>query len=106
MPRPNALGPTIVSTYTLRVARFNSLEPRLHIADFNCSVAFYRDVLGFEVLSTFPEENPSFALLSRDGVGLQIGGIDAAKAPASPPSVTLYFDVRDALALLDTLKGK
>ena len=66
--------------------RFNSLEPRLHIADFAKSVAFYRDRLGFEVLSTFPEDTPSFALLSRDGVGLQIGGIDTAKRPANPPT--------------------
>jgi catechol 2,3-dioxygenase-like lactoylglutathione lyase family enzyme len=28
--------------------RFNSLEPRLHLADFQRSIAFYRDVLGFE----------------------------------------------------------
>ena len=84
--------------------RFNSLEPRLHIADFAKSVAFYRDRLGFEVLSTFPEDTPSFALLSRDGVGLQIGGIDTAKRPANPPTVTLYFDVSDARALYETLK--
>jgi catechol 2,3-dioxygenase-like lactoylglutathione lyase family enzyme len=89
-----------------RVARFNSLEPRLHTADFKKSVAFYRDVLGFEVLSTFPEDTPSFALLARDGVGLQIGGIDTTKAAASPPTVTLYFDVRDALALHKALKDK
>lgn len=86
------------------MARFHSLEPRLHVADFNRSVAFYRDVLGFEVLSTFPEGTPSFALLARDGVGLQIGGIDTAKAPSSPPTVTLYFDVRDALVLHARLK--
>jgi len=84
--------------------RFNSLEPRLHIADFARSVAFYRDVLGFEVLSTFPADQPSFALLARDGVGLQIGGIETVKAPANPPTVTLYVDVTDALALHARLK--
>ena len=86
--------------------RFHSLEPRLHIADFAKSVAFYRDVLGFTVLSTFPDDNPSFALLARDGVGLQIGGIDTVKAPANPPTVTLYFDVGDARSLHETLKDK
>jgi catechol 2,3-dioxygenase-like lactoylglutathione lyase family enzyme len=89
-----------------RVARFNSLEPRLHIADFKTSVAFYRDLLGFEVLSTFPEDEPSFALLARDGVGLQIGGIDTAKPPGSLPTVTLYFDVTDALGLHERLKSR
>jgi catechol 2,3-dioxygenase-like lactoylglutathione lyase family enzyme len=86
--------------------RFNSLEPRLHIADFNRSVAFYRDVLGFVVETTFPDEEPSFALLSRDGVGLQIGGIDAKKSAGDSPTCTLYFDVRDALAVHEELKGK
>ena len=89
-----------------RVARFNSLEPRLHIADFARSLAFYRDALGFEVLSTFPDDVPSFALLARDGVGLQIGGIDATRAPDSPPTVTLYFDLTDALGLYEELKDK
>src|SRR4051812_27656082 len=88
------------------MARFNSLEPRLHIADFTRSVAFYRDVLGFEVLATFPDAQPSFALLARDGVGLQIGGIDTVKRPQDPPTVTLYFDVRDALAMHQQLKQK
>ena len=86
--------------------RFNSLEPRLHVADFGRSVAFYRDVLGFEVLATFPEDAPSFALLSRDGVGLQIGGPDSSRAPRDRPTVTLYFDIRDAQSLHDELKGK
>ena len=86
--------------------RLHSLEPRLHIADFQRSVAFYRDVLGFEVMATFPEDSPSFALLSRDGVGIQIGGIDADKDAAAPPTVTLYFDVSDALGLFEELRQK
>jgi catechol 2,3-dioxygenase-like lactoylglutathione lyase family enzyme len=86
--------------------RFNALEPRLHVADYNRSVAFYRDVVGFEVLAQFPEHEPSFALLARDGVGLQIGGPDAAKAEGSPAAVTLYVDVSGALALHETLKSR
>ena len=86
--------------------RFHSLEPRLHIANFQRSVAFYRDVLGFAVMATFPEDSPSFALMSRDGVGIQIGGIDAQKDAAAPVTVTLYFDVSDALGLLEELKDQ
>jgi catechol 2,3-dioxygenase-like lactoylglutathione lyase family enzyme len=86
------------------MARLNHLEPRLHIADFNRSVAFYRDVLGFTVEATFPENEPTFAILSRDGVGLQIGGIDAQKSPGHRPSCTLFFDVTDVLALHGQLK--
>ena len=79
--------------------RFNHLEPRLHTADFRRSVAFYRDVLGFTIEATFPDESPSFAILSRDGVGMQIGGIDAGKSESDRPTCTLYFDVTDVLAL-------
>ena len=79
--------------------RFNHLEPRLHTADFRRSVAFYRDVLGFTIEATFPDESPSFAILSRDGVGMQIGGIDAGKSESDRPTCTLYFDVADVLAL-------
>ena len=86
--------------------RFNSLEPRLHIADFARSLAFYRDVVGFEVLALFPEDNPSFALMARDGVGLQIGGVDAAKTDGAAPSVTLYFDVADANGVHAQLKDR
>ena len=85
---------------------FNSLEPRLHIADFKRSLNFYRDVLGFEVLTLFPEDNPSFALLSRDGVGLQIGGVDGYKSVAAPSTCTLYFDVDDALGVHAQVKDR
>jgi len=86
------------------VAYLLSISPRLHIADFNRSVAFYRDVLGFTVDTVFPEENPQFALLSRDGVGLQIGGPEAKKADSDPPTVTLYFEADDVRGLHEELK--
>jgi catechol 2,3-dioxygenase-like lactoylglutathione lyase family enzyme len=86
--------------------RFRSLEVRLHIADFATSVAFYRDVLGFEVEAAFPDTNPSFAILTRDRVAIQIGGTHTQKALGSPPSCTLYLDVEDALELHDELKHK
>ena len=83
-----------------------SISPRLHIADYARSVAFYRDVLGFSVDATFPEEHPQFALLSRNGVGLQIGGPEAKKTAADAPTVTLYLDVDDAVALHAELKDR
>jgi catechol 2,3-dioxygenase-like lactoylglutathione lyase family enzyme len=88
------------------MAYIMSISPRLHIADFTRSVAFYRDVLGFSVDTTFPGENPVFALLSRDGVALQIGGPASVKADANPPTVTLYLDVDDAMGLHAELEGK
>ena len=87
-----------------RMVTLFSISPRLHIADYARSVAFYRDVLGFTVDATFPEEAPQFALLSRNGVGLQIGGPEAKKAASDPPTVTLYLDVEDARQMHAALK--
>ena len=88
------------------MASLLSISPRLHIADHARSVAFYRDVLGFTVDAVFPEEQPRFALLSRDGVQIQIGGPAGKKTDAERPTVTLYLDVDDALALHAELKDK
>src|SRR5262245_40443388 len=88
------------------MAYIMSISPRLHISDFARSVAFDRDVLGFDVDTTFPEEKPVFALLSRDGVALQIGGPASVKSDSNPPTVTLYLDVDDAMGLHAELQGK
>jgi catechol 2,3-dioxygenase-like lactoylglutathione lyase family enzyme len=82
------------------------IEPRLHTADFAKALAFYRDVLGFEVLSTFPDGAPSFALLGRDDVGLQIGGTHTTRAPSERSTCTLYVDVDDVRGLHAALTGK
>jgi uncharacterized glyoxalase superfamily protein PhnB len=44
--------------------------------------------------------------MSRNGVGLQIGGIDANKSDDDRPTVTLYLDVDDARALHEELQRK
>jgi len=56
--------------------------------------------------STFPEENPQFALLSRDSVAIQIGGPASKKTDAERPTVTLYLDVDDAMGLHAELKDR
>jgi len=86
--------------------RFQSISPRLHIADFGRSLAFYRDVLGFSVDATFPEDTPQFALVSRGAVQLQIGGPEANKRPSDPPTVTLYLNVDDVRAVLAEMKDR
>jgi|SRR4051794_2627208 len=86
--------------------KYRALSPRLHIADFQRSVAFYRDVLGFSVDSVFPEEQPQFALLSRDRVAIQVGGPAGRKTDAERPTVTLYFEVEDAGAMHTAVKDR
>lgn len=49
------------------------LAPLLEIFDMPRSITFYRDILGFEVVSTSaPGEHFDWALLRRDGVELML----------------------------------
>jgi catechol 2,3-dioxygenase-like lactoylglutathione lyase family enzyme len=83
------------------------IEPRLHVADVPASVAFYARILGFRVDALFPEERPTFALLSwgTDEVRLQLGGAEGQKARELPSSSTLYLRVQDALAWHERLQA-
>jgi catechol 2,3-dioxygenase-like lactoylglutathione lyase family enzyme len=50
--------------------KFNPLVPELQVSDFDRSLAFYRDVLGFEILYLRVDER--FAFLDREGAQLMI----------------------------------
>ena len=52
--------------------RFTSVWPRLAVQDLTRTIAFYRDVLGFDVGLLWPDESsPTFTILGRDDVQLQ-----------------------------------
>lgn len=57
-----------------------AIEARLGVADVKRSVAFYEDVLDFRVNSFWPDDDPQFAILDRDGLRLQL------RKRGSPPS--------------------
>src|SRR5678815_3482269 len=48
--------------------RTKAVEPRLPVSDVGKSITFYCQQLGFTPGAAFPEDSPSFALLSRDQV--------------------------------------
>jgi catechol 2,3-dioxygenase-like lactoylglutathione lyase family enzyme len=48
----------------------NALVPELYVSDFDRSLAFYRDVLGFQIAYVRVDE--SFAFLEREGAQLMI----------------------------------
>lgn len=79
-----------------------AIEARLPVTDVRASAAFYSQVLGFDVGTLWPEDSPEFAILSRDGLRLQLGLSDL---PAVG-SCTLCFDVTDASAMHSKLKDK
>jgi uncharacterized glyoxalase superfamily protein PhnB len=61
--------------------KFESLTPNLVVADIDRSLAFYRDVLGFALLRTVPDDPPlAFAWMTRDGVNIFLNSLEAVRA--------------------------
>jgi catechol 2,3-dioxygenase-like lactoylglutathione lyase family enzyme len=56
-------------------SRLTSITPCFIVRDVMPSIAFYRDLLGFEMTFLAPEEDPFFAILKRDGVRIMIKAI-------------------------------
>jgi uncharacterized protein (DUF952 family)/catechol 2,3-dioxygenase-like lactoylglutathione lyase family enzyme len=71
-----------------------AVEPRLPVSDVKNSVAFYCEHLGFTLSAAFPDDEPCFALLSRDPIGIQLIQADAGH-PAG--KFTIWLDVEGAL---------
>ena len=86
----------------------------LAASDFERSLAFYRDRLGFEVEATY--DDPPYATLARAGTRLSLAeqghraddrpGVDMA-APADPSRLAaiLVLEVTDCLAAYDELRA-
>jgi len=63
------------------MTKLESLMPLFIVADLGKSVAFYREVLGFDLSMSIPAEDPFFAIVARDRVGIMLKHI----APDVPP---------------------
>ena len=79
-----------------------AIEARLPVADVKRSAAFYSDVLGLNLGMLWPQDQPEFAILNRDGLRLQLGVSDRSGAGGC----TLCFDVSDATAFHSSIKDK
>ena len=68
-------------------ARLDFIAPFFIVRDVMPSLAFYRDRLGFEVMFLGPDDDdPFFAMLSRDGVRLMLKAITPEVQPRPNPS--------------------
>jgi uncharacterized protein (TIGR02246 family) len=59
--------------------------PVFRVASVARSVAWYRDILGFAANPFGPPDEPTFAILSRDGVELMLQGGHREAGPPPPP---------------------
>ena len=61
--------------------KFSDITPNLVVLDVERSLAFYRDVLGFSLVATVPEQGPwAFAWMQRDNVNVFLNSVDAVRA--------------------------
>ena len=90
---------------------FTSVTPNLLVQDIDRSAAFYRDLLGFSVKQSVPEQSPFvFLWMERDGVPVFLNDSNAvehdlpgATSRTSGGTATLYFVVTGVDALHETV---
>ena len=60
--------------------KFTDVTPNLIVSDLDRSLAFYRDVLGFSLVTTVPDAAPFvFAWLKRDEVNVFLNSVGLVK---------------------------
>ncbi len=93
---------------------FTSVTPSLLVRDIDRSTAFYRDVLGFGVKQTVPDQAPFvFVWLERDGIGVFLNDpkavdADVPNASSRPAcgTATMFFIITDVDGYHATIAGK
>lgn len=85
------------------MVRFLGTSPRLPIRSLEGTLRFYEDILGFEAGDPWPEDDPTFVVMSRDDVTLQFA---LAQDGESVGQVTIAINVDDARAVHSAVKDK
>jgi len=96
--------------------KVQGLTPLIEVFDMPTSVAFYRDVIGFEVvMQSSPGDNFNWRLLRMGDAGLMLNtAYDADERPAAPdparwaghPHTTLFFFCPDLDEAYEHLRSK
>jgi catechol 2,3-dioxygenase-like lactoylglutathione lyase family enzyme len=87
------------------VPRIKTIEARLPVADVERSAVFFTNTLAFQVETLWPQANPEFAILKRDGLRLQLGK-DERAGISSNWSATLWLDVEDLAAMHSKIQNQ
>jgi catechol 2,3-dioxygenase-like lactoylglutathione lyase family enzyme len=84
-------------------ARFLDVVPRVPVTDLAATTGYYANVLGFSLGMTWPDEQPAFAIMSRDDATVQFY---LAEDPAKCGAMMLNVHVTDAMSLHAELREK
>ncbi|MFI5174256.1 MAG: VOC family protein [Terriglobia bacterium] len=87
------------------MSTFTRITPRLPVKDFQRSLAFYRDTLGFRVNLLWPEDAPTFAILDREGVSVGVF-VPTPEYPVQIGYAELYLETTKVQSLHAVLKGR
>jgi uncharacterized glyoxalase superfamily protein PhnB len=90
------------------------LTPNLMVEDVERTLMFYRDTLGFQVVTTLPDSAPfDFAIVQRDGVELMFqsrtslsDNVPALTGSPIGASQTFYIEVTGIRDLYEQLRDK
>jgi catechol 2,3-dioxygenase-like lactoylglutathione lyase family enzyme len=88
------------------LAHFRRVTPRLPVADLGRSLAFWRDVLGFDVDVLWPEREPTFAILERDQASIGLFSLGPHHGRGTIGYAEIYLEAEDVRELHDTLRGQ
>src|SRR5712675_3707220 len=81
---------------------FETVIPRLPVADLQRTVEFYCGRLGFERDVVWPEETPTFAILCRDSI--RLGFFERSEHQPGPIGYAeLYIQVADSLQVYELI---
>jgi len=85
------------------LSNFVQVTPFVTVESLERAVAFFRDILGFQVLL----RQSNYAYMEREGVGFRLLELHGASgAPPGNRRFAYYIDVRDVDALYEELKPK
>jgi lactoylglutathione lyase len=95
-------------------ASLKKLTPNVMVEDVNRTIQFYKEMLGFELLTTVPGEGQfNWAMMKRDGVEIMFqsraslgGEIPVLQQREIGGALTFYNDVEGVKELYTYLKGK
>lgn len=86
--------------------QFQQVTPRVPVADLSVTIAFYCDILGFQLDLAWPAGHPTFCILERDNVRVACFEPDGHRPARPTGGCELFFDVHDVHALHAALKDR
>lgn len=110
-----ALSEDIEASQKEKAIVYSKLTPNLMVEDVNSTIEFYKNILGFQLVMTVPEEGTfDFALMKSGNVEIMFQARESLSQDFPPEFknkktyevLTLYIDMENIEGLLQKIKDK